>query len=160
MADGGGIGISTVVVLQALSQAETAWSRAEADTIWSAATAKLLLGGASDVSHLRDVEALLGTRRIKQTGHSYSDTGSTTSVQNERVPVMALDEIRRMPETMGLLAYRNRRGVLLELEGWTQRGDAATISTGKRETEDDQQLVFADQYKQAQQRRARAQGKI
>lgn len=156
MADGGGIGISTVVVLQALSQAETAWSRAEADTIWSAATAKLLLGGASDVSHLRDVEALMGTRRIKQTGHSYSDSGSTTSVQNERVPVMSLDEIRRMPETMGLLAYRNRRGVLLELEGWTERSDARHISAGKKSTEADQQLVFAEQYAATQAQRAQA----
>lgn len=62
MADGGGRGICTLVVLQALSQAETAWSRGEADTIWSAATAKVLLGGASQVGHLRDIEALLGSR--------------------------------------------------------------------------------------------------
>ncbi|MDR7110913.1 type IV secretory pathway TraG/TraD family ATPase VirD4 [Microbacterium trichothecenolyticum] len=39
MADGGGRGICTFIVLQALSQAETSWSRAEADTIWAAATA-------------------------------------------------------------------------------------------------------------------------
>ena len=48
MADGGGRGICTFVVLQALSQAETAWSRAEADTIWAAATAKVAYGGTLD----------------------------------------------------------------------------------------------------------------
>jgi type IV secretory pathway TraG/TraD family ATPase VirD4 len=57
MADGGGRGICTFIVLQALSQAETSWSRAEADTIWAAATAKVLLGGASHVDHLRDIES-------------------------------------------------------------------------------------------------------
>jgi type IV secretion system protein VirD4 len=153
MADGGGIGISTIVVLQALSQAETAWSRSEADTIWSAATAKLLLGGASDVDHLRDIESLLGNRRIHNTGHTYNDTGSSTNVSNEKIPVMTIDEIRRMPETVGLLAYRNRRGILLDLSGWTDRPDAAQIKTGKKATEADQQLVFADQYRAAVDRR-------
>jgi type IV secretory pathway TraG/TraD family ATPase VirD4 len=153
MADGGGIGISTVVVLQALSQAETAWSRSEADTIWSAATAKLLLGGASDVDHLRDIESLLGLRRIRNTGHSYNDTGSSTNVNTEKVPVMTIDEIRRMPETTGLLAYRNRRGILLDLRGWTDRDDAHHIRAGKQLTELDQQVVFADQYEAAMDRR-------
>lgn len=153
MADGGGIGISTIVVLQALSQAETAWSRSEADTIWSAATAKLLLGGASDVDHLRDIESLLGTRRIRNTGHSYNDSGSSTNISNEKVPVMALDEIRRMPETIGLLAYRNRRGILLDLRGWTDRNDAARVKAGKQLTERDQQVVFAEQYQAAVDRR-------
>ncbi len=153
MADGGGIGISTIVVLQALSQAETAWSRSEADTIWSAATAKLLLGGASDVDHLRDIESLLGNRRIHNTGHTYNDTGSSTNVSNEKIPVMTIDEIRRMPETVGLLAYRNRRGILLDLSGWTDRPDATQIKTGKKATEADQQLVFADQYRAALDRR-------
>ncbi|MFP3589782.1 TraM recognition domain-containing protein, partial [Paraburkholderia sp. SIMBA_055] len=41
MADGGGIGISPLVVLQARTQAETAWSRAEMDSVFSAATAKM-----------------------------------------------------------------------------------------------------------------------
>ncbi|WP_258045887.1 type IV secretory system conjugative DNA transfer family protein [Leifsonia shinshuensis] len=156
MADGGGIGISTVVVLQALSQAETAWSRSEADTIWSAATAKLLLGGASDVDHLRDIESLLGLRRIRTTGHSYNDNGSSTNVQNEKVPVMTIDEIRRMPDTVGLLAYRNRRGILLDLRGWTDRDDAHQVSAGKKLTELDQQVVFAEQYQAALDRRGSA----
>lgn len=153
MADGGGIGISTVVVLQALSQAETAWSRSEANTIWSAATAKLLLGGASDVDHLRDIESLLGTRRIRNTGHSYNDTGSSTNVNTEKAPVITVDELRRLPEAVGLLAYRTRRGILLDLRGWTDREDARTVTAGKQLTELDQQVVFAEQYQAAMDRR-------
>ncbi|MAO81918.1 MAG: hypothetical protein CMH82_14915 [Nocardioides sp.] len=146
MADGGGRGICTFVVLQALSQAETSWSRAEADTIWAAATAKVLLGGASHVDHLRDVEALLGTRQTKRTQRSWStrEVGHSTSEQHERLPLMSVDEIRRVPQTVGLLAYRNRRGVLLDLSGWDERRDARDIQTGKRATEQDQQSVFAE----------------
>jgi type IV secretion system protein VirD4 len=144
MADGGGRGICTFVVLQALSQAETSWSKAEADTIWAAATAKVLLGGASHVDHLRDVEALLGTRDTHRTQRSWSTekTGHTTTEQHERRPLMSVDEIRRMPPTVGLLAYRNRRGVLLDLAGWDERRDAAQIRTGKRHTEAEQHAVF------------------
>lgn len=144
MADGGGIGISTMVVLQALSQAETAWSRSEMDTIWSAATAKLILGGASDVAHLRDLSALMGERNVRKQSYSYSRGGSSSSEQTDRQALMSVDEIRRMPETMGLLAYRNRRPVLLDLQGWIERRDAKLIQEGKRATEADARLVFAE----------------
>ncbi|MDX2377700.1 TraM recognition domain-containing protein [Microbacterium sp. LRZ72] len=149
MADGGGRGICTFVVLQALSQAETAWSKAEADTIWAAATAKVLLGGASHVDHLRDVETLLGARDKRRTQRSWSTehTGHQTSEQHERLPLMSVDEIRRMPQNIGLLAYRNRRGVLLDLTGWDERRDARTITTGKTATEKEQRAVFTDAYR-------------
>lgn len=144
MADGGGRGICTFVVLQALSQAETAWSRAEADTIWAAATAKVLLGGASHVAHLRDVEALLGTRDARRTERSWNTAqhGYHTSERQDRLPLMSVDEIRRMPETLGLLAYRNRRGVLLDLAGWDARRDAKAIQRGKLSTEVEQRTIF------------------
>ncbi|WP_439593066.1 type IV secretory system conjugative DNA transfer family protein [Microbacterium sp.] len=144
MADGGGRGICTFVVLQALSQAETAWSRAEADTIWAAATAKVLLGGASHVTHLQDIEALLGSRDTQRTLRSWStrDAGHSTSEHHERRSLMSVDEIRRMPQTLGLLAYRNRRGVLLDLAGWDERSDARAIHHGKQTIETEQQTVF------------------
>lgn len=145
MADGGGRGICTFVVLQALSQAETSWSRAEADTIWAAATAKVLLGGASHVDHLRDIETLLGTRETRRNQKSWSShqAGHNTSEQHERRPLMSVDEIRRMPQTLGLLAYRNRRGVLLDLAGWDERKDGRSIARGKTDTEREQREVFS-----------------
>lgn len=144
MADGGGRGICTLVVLQALSQAETAWSRAEADTIWAAATAKVVLGGASHVDHLRDIEALLGLRDTSRRQRSWStqQTGHNTTLINERRPLMSVDEIRRMPPEIGLLAYRNQRTVLLDLAGWDARRDARAVSEGKAATEREQRRVF------------------
>ena len=146
MADGGGRGICTFVVLQALSQAETAWSRAEADTIWGAATAKVLLGGAAGVAHLRDIETLLGYRERRRTQRSWSTerAGLQTSEHHERLPLMSADEIRRLPHDVGLLAYRNRRGVLLDLNAWDERKDAREIQAAKRLTETEQQTLFAE----------------
>lgn len=145
MADGGGRGICTFVVLQALSQAETSWSAAEASTIWSAATAKILLGGAGDAAHLRDIEALLGLRNTRRTQKSWNtrEVGHSVSEQHERLRLMTVDEIRRMPTGIGLLTYRNRRPALLELDGWIERRDARTISAGKSALEREQQAHFA-----------------
>jgi len=146
MADGGGRGICTFIVLQALSQAETSWSRAEADTIWAAATAKVILGGGSNVSHLRDIEAILGSRQRTRTQRSWStrEAGHSTSEHHERLPLMSVDEIRRMPPSVGLLAYRNRRSALLDLTGWDERRDASDIQATKRAMEQDQREVFLD----------------
>jgi len=55
---------------------------------------------------------------------------------------MSVDEIRRMPQTLGLLSYRNQRNVLLELTGWDRRKDAATIRAHKADTEREQRDVF------------------
>ena len=147
MADGGGRGICTFVVLQDLSQAETAWSRAEADTLWGAATAKVLLGGASNVPHLRDVEALLGFReRLRQQRSWSQKSGTNTSELHDRLPLISLDELRRLPQDVGLLAYRNRRGVLLDLTAWDARRDSVTVQAAKRATEAKQHQVFAQRY--------------
>lgn len=96
-------------------------------TIWAAATAKIVLGGASDSDFLSDVEKLLGQRKQQQKTRSWNDTGSSHSYQETWRAVMEADEIRRMPETMGLMLYRNRRGVLLNLQSWTDRADADRI---------------------------------
>ena len=155
MADGGGIGISPLVVLQARTQAETAWSRAEMDSVFSSATAKLLLGGSTDTAFLRDMEALLGNREEDRRSRSYSDQGTSHSVQKERLTLITAEEMRRMPQTLGLLTYRNIRPVLLELDAWIDRDDAKEIQAAKRSTETAQRQVFAEQAALAQATRER-----
>ena len=144
LSDGGGIGIWTLVVLQALSQAETAWSAAEAQTIWSSSIAKILLGGGSDMDYLNDVSSLLGERKIRRESTTRS-FGQEASWQNdfERVPVITAAELRRLPEGMGLLAYRNRRGILLDMPGWIDRPDSAAIKAGMERTKALQHEGFA-----------------
>lgn len=145
MADGGGVGISPLVVLQARSQAETAWSRAEMDSVFSSATAKLLLGGSTDTAFLRDMETLLGHRDADRRSRSYSDQGTSHSVQSERLALLTTEEMRRMPPSLGLLTYRNIRPVLLDLDAWIDRDDAKEIQAAKRSTETSQRQVFAEQ---------------
>lgn len=44
---------------------------------------------------------------------------------------------------VGLLAYRARRNVLLDLAGWDQRKDRRAITAGKLDIEAEQRDVFA-----------------
>lgn len=138
MADGGGAGIQPVVVLQALSQAETVWSKAEALTIWNAATAKIMLGGAGDADFLNDVVKLLGTRTVRRKSRSDSHTGASFSEQETEEAVMSVDELRRMPESISLMLSRTRRGVLMESPRWTKRPDAAAITASRKSVEAEQ----------------------
>lgn len=153
-ADGGGIGISPLVVLQARSQAETSWSHAEMQSVFSAATAKLMLGGSADVSFLKDMQDLLGQRRVQRKSRTFSDQGTSEQLQQEQQQLITMDEFRRMPQRIGLLAYRNIRPVILDLDAWLDRDDAAEISAGKAKTEQAQQERFAIQLEEAQARRA------
>lgn len=145
MADGGGIGISPMVVLQARTQAETQWSPAEMQSVFSAATAKLMLGGSSDVAFLKDMEALLGQRDVTRRSKTYAEGGTSEQIGREHRAVVTVDEMRRMPQKLGLLSYRSRRPILLDLQAWTQRRDAKQVKAGKAETEASQQAVFAGQ---------------
>ncbi|MGL4339237.1 MAG: type IV secretory system conjugative DNA transfer family protein [Rhodoglobus sp.] len=145
MAEAGPQGISALVMLHSFSQAETLWSKAEVDTVWSTAAAKVVLGGASNVARLRDIEAILGTRRIRKLMSTYSRAGEATTQQYEQVPVMKVDEIRRMPDTMGLLAYHNRRGVLLDLRNWAVRSESKAAADDQKTEEAEQQRRLTEQ---------------
>ncbi|PPF38542.1 type IV secretory system conjugative DNA transfer family protein [Pseudoclavibacter sp. AY1H1] len=145
LSDGGGIGIWTLVVLQGFSQARTAWSADEADTIWTSAIAKILYGGGSDESHLKGLESILGTREVRTKSRSVSLQGNSTQLGIERLPVLSVDELHRIPTGYGVLAYKNKRGVLLEMPGWTKRADADEISAGKKQTEAEQADEFRRQ---------------
>ena len=64
MSDGGGSGLSTIVVLQSLAQARAVWGENQASAIWDAAIVKTILGGGSNARDLEDLSKLhRSTRR-------------------------------------------------------------------------------------------------
>ena len=75
LSDGGGIGISTMVVLQSLSQARSGWSIEEAATIWESAIIKVIFGGGSDERDLRDLAVLARGAGHTYRTHSWSSQG-------------------------------------------------------------------------------------
>lgn len=129
MSEGGGTGITTLAVLQSLSQARDRWGEQAANTIWDAAIAKIILGGGSNARDLADLAALIGDR--DQDVHSTSRDsrgGRTRSWNRRRVPVMDSSRLRTLPFGTGVLLQRSAPPIVLDLQAWTSRRDADALS--------------------------------
>ncbi|WP_052136652.1 type IV secretory system conjugative DNA transfer family protein [Arthrobacter sp. PAMC 25486] len=135
LSDGGGIGISTIVVLQSLSQARSGWSIDEAATIWDAAIIKVIFGGGSDERDLRALAGLIGERSTTVNTRSWSSQGRQDGEQIRESPVIPLHEIRRLPAGTAIMLGRRTRPILLDLTEWHKRKDAAQLGISKEETE-------------------------
>lgn len=128
MADGGGVGISTWVVLQSLAQARAGWGEQEAQAIFDAAIVKIQLGGAGNPQDLAAFEELAGSRMIREKTKSWqSDGGSSTSEQHRKDNVLEKSEMRRLPKGVGLYFGRNGRPFLVDMVRWIDRKDAPLI---------------------------------
>jgi len=128
MAEGGGTGITTMPVLQSLSQARARWGDHNAGAIWDASIVKVVLGGASVAKDLQDVSALLGERDEITHSLSTGDHGSR-SVQRSvrRVPVMPPETIRMLPFGTALVLLRSAPPLVTDLHAWTKRPDAKQL---------------------------------
>lgn len=136
MAEGGGTGITTMPVLQSLSQARDKWGEHAAGAIWDASIVKIILGGTSSASDLRDLSALIGERDEKTDTVSIGDYGSRSLQRStRRVPVLPPEVIRTLPFGTALLLLRSAPPVVTELRPWTARRDAAIVRAQRAEVE-------------------------
>ena len=137
MSEGGGTGITTFVVLQSLAQARARWGQHEAAAIWDAAIVKLVLGGTGSADDLRDLSALIGNRQQRRTNDSRGPDGRrTTSTSVHEVPILDTGRLRTLPFGQAVLLLRAAPPILLGLEPWTSRRDAARLQRQRATIED------------------------
>ncbi|GAA1854538.1 type IV secretory system conjugative DNA transfer family protein [Myceligenerans crystallogenes] len=132
MADGGGTGITTIPVFQSLAQARDQWGPEAAAAIWDSSIVKIILGGASSASDLRDLSALLGEKDEVTDSVTMGPDG-TRSVQRSlrKVPVMPPETVRTLPFGTGLLLLRSAPPITARLRPWPKRDDAAELAAGR-----------------------------
>jgi type IV secretion system protein VirD4 len=136
MAEGGGTGITTMPVLQSLSQARDKWGDHAAGAIWEASIVKVILGGTSSARDLQDLSALIGERDEHTDTISVGDYGSRSLQRStRRVPVMPPETIRTLPFGTALLLLRSAPPLVTDLRPWTDRADADTIRTHRLDVE-------------------------
>jgi type IV secretion system protein VirD4 len=136
MSEGGGSGITTLAVLQSLSQARDRWGEQAAHTIWDAAIVKLVLGGGSNARDLQDLSALIGERDDRTDSVSRDSYGGrSTSTSIRRVPVMDTSRLRTLPFGVGVLLLRAAPPIVLDLDPWTARHDATDLAGARVATE-------------------------
>jgi type IV secretory pathway TraG/TraD family ATPase VirD4 len=136
MAEGGGTGITTMPVLQSLSQARDRWGDHAAGAIWDASIVKVILGGTSAARDLQDLSALIGDRDEHTDTVSIGDRGSRSLQRStRRVPVMPPETIRTLPFGTALVLLRSAPPVLTDLRPWTARPDARRIGSDRAAVE-------------------------
>lgn len=128
MAEGGGTGITTMPVLQSLSQARDKWGDHAAGAIWDASIVKVVLGGTSAARDLQDLSALIGERDERTDTISVGDYGSRSLQRSmRRVAVMPPEAIRTLPFGTALVLLRSAPPVVTELRPWTVRREAEEL---------------------------------
>lgn len=137
MSDGGGVGISPLVVLQSLAQARGGWGAEEAQAVFDSATVKIQLGGSGNDKDLETFVKLLGTRVVKEESLTHTAEGSSFSVNQREKDVLTVSELRRLPFGYGLFVGRNGRPFLLKMTRWIDRPDADRIKDGIKEFNQD-----------------------
>ena len=136
MSDGGGSGITTLAVLQSLSQARDKWGEQQAGTLWDAAIVKLILGGGSHARDLADLSALIGDRDEPTHTIARDATGTrSSSTSTRRVPVLDPSRLRTLPFGTGVLLLRTAPPIVLDLHPWTTRPDAPELTRARADAE-------------------------
>ena len=130
MSDGGGVGISPLVVLQSLAQARGGWGADEAQAVFDSATIKIQLGGSGNDKDLDTFVKLLGPRTVREESRTHTAEGSSYSVNKREKDVLTIAELRRLPFGYGLFFGRNGRPFLLKMTRWIDRPDADRIKAG------------------------------
>lgn len=136
MAEGGGTGITTMPVLQSLSQARDKWGEHAAGAIWDASIVKVVLGGTSSAKDLQDLSALIGERDEKTDTVSVGDYGSRSLQRSvRRVPVMPPEVIRTLPFGTALVLLRSAPPLVTDLRPWTARKEAERLREQRTQVE-------------------------
>lgn len=136
MAEGGGTGITTMPVLQSLSQVRDKWGDHAAGAIWDASIVKIILGGSSSARDLQDLTALIGERDEHTDTISVGDHGSRSLQRStRRVPIMPPQTIRTLPFGTALVLLRSAPPLVTDLRPWTDRPDAHQLAAQRTAVE-------------------------
>lgn len=129
VADGGGSGITTMVVLQSRARARERWGEDAAEAIVAACTHRLVLGGGGELRELDDLARLVGERDEEIRSHSWSpwgadSRGASTSTSLRRVPIITPADLQALPKGRGVLCSPNTPPAEIALPAWWDRHDA------------------------------------
>ncbi|MFV0461340.1 MAG: type IV secretory system conjugative DNA transfer family protein [Actinomycetales bacterium] len=136
MAEGGGTGITTMLVLQSLAQARDKWNENQANAIWDASIVKIILGGASSSRDLQDLSTLIGERDEYTDSVTLGDHGTRSNQRSiRRVPILPPDRVRTLPFGTGVTLLRSAPPIVTDLRAWPARPDAKQLRADRAEIE-------------------------
>jgi type IV secretory pathway TraG/TraD family ATPase VirD4 len=133
LADGGGVGITTVTVLQSLAQARSRWGAAGADAMWDAATTKVIFGGLAHSDDLHSISRLAGEIDAPHVTHNLGNGGGSRSVTSHRIPALPIERIRCLPAGEALVLARRCPPVHVRLTPWWHHPTQTAMASPRRQ---------------------------
>ena len=124
VADGGGSGITSFVVLQSLAQARHRWGQHAAESIWDASTTKLILGGLGNDADLQTISRLCGDVERQVVSRSRDGSGGGGSTVSTRTqPRFTPADLRGLRPDRGLLLHRGATPTVVTLRPYWKQKD-------------------------------------
>jgi type IV secretory pathway TraG/TraD family ATPase VirD4 len=131
MTEGGGAGIAVSVFAQNSHQLRERWGDKGGRSIEDAANARLLVGGSTDVTGLRDAQALAGQVREVTSSASWGSGRVSINENTRREHLLDLAELRTLPDGRALALVGNLPPVEISVPAWWQRPDAAELTAAR-----------------------------
>ena len=136
MSDGGGSGISTMMVLQSIGQGRKRWGKDAMDGLWEAARIKVVLGGGGNSDDLKRISDLAG--EVDEEVHSETHEAATWFSQSHargaqahvtvrKVPIWPVADLRQLENGTALVLSGAARIPTIRWQGWWDRPEAKLI---------------------------------
>ncbi|GGM67858.1 hypothetical protein GCM10012275_43050 [Longimycelium tulufanense] len=133
LSEGGGLGITTTVVVQDLAQAITRWGLHHAKSMWGAASVNVVLPGISG-EELREIASYAGDYDEEVLSLTRGAGGMTEQRSIRTRPALTPAEVRALrPQHALVVAAGGLRPVLTKMTPYYQRGDAGQSAASERE---------------------------
>src|SRR6478736_3825235 len=135
LSDSRGIGVQWFPVFQSVAQILARWGEREGSAILANLNCSMVLGGLQDPKALERFSSLVGQVEMQEVSShidAHNNTASQRMVTESERTVLRPEEIRRLPDGVALVIYRNAQAMLVNLIPWTARPDGDEIAAGMR----------------------------
>lgn len=130
VAELGGLGICTAVVLQSVASARSVWGEAGERALRDLANITLVWGGQKDVAFLEEISALAGEHDELVETITQNELGTSSSWTPRRMPVLPVGDIANLAPNHAVVVSAHLRPRIVHLPSW--RRDRALVGSDGR----------------------------
>ncbi len=118
VAELGGLGITTAVILQSVASARTIWGEAGERALRDLANITLVWGGQKDVAFLEEISRLAGEHDEPVETVTRNETGTSSSWTPRRMPVLPVGDIANLAPNHAVVVSPHLRPRITHLPSW------------------------------------------
>ena len=118
VAELGGLGITTAVILQSVASARNIWGEAGERALRDLANVTLVWGGQKDVAFLEEISRLAGEHDELVETVTHNETGKSSSWTPRRMPVLPIGDIANLGPDHAVVVSPHLRPRITHLPSW------------------------------------------